>query len=418
MLRTPTRSALLVSFILAAAGPASAGVLGLSAGGTIDISALNVTSVGDMVLIDQRIWIADGATGGQLFAIVTATGLLHQTLDPAIVPGLTLGPDALAAVGVSSLFVFSSFGQSVAGRIGTGGTGSLQSTFPSSHDATGAAFGAGGLWIASGIVAGAGSTLNRLDTSTGVVLETVPIPGLTTRITDIAFDPYSQGLYALYEDDQLRQIDRTSGAILATQDLAPLLIGHNSIAGGIAFAPDGSQLYVSNGTGAGADSIVILNRSLAAEVCGSQFPASGCPCANPGAVGHGCANSLPGSLGALLTTSGVADVSADTLALRAVAMPPGTSALFFQGTASPATPVPFGDGALCVNGAVIRLATKSCPDGTAAFPAAGDPAIHVRGQVPAAITTRHYQTWYRNAASFCTASTFNLTNAVVVEWRP
>jgi hypothetical protein len=418
MPRTRNTAALLLPFAFATALPASAGVLSLTPAAPIDISALNIASVGDLALVDQRIWVADGTTGGDLYAVVTATGLLHQTVDPSIVPGLTLGPDALGHVGVFDLFVFSSFSQSVAGRISTSGAGSLQSTFPSSHGATGADFGAGGLWIAAGTTAGLGSTLMRLDTTTGVVLDTVPIPGLTARIADIAFDGYSGGLYALCEDDQLRQIDVTTGAILATQDLSPFLIGHNSVAGGLEIGVGGTKVYIAYGAGAGSDQILVFDRSLAAEACGSQFGASGCPCANPGAVGHGCANSLPGSLGALLTTTGAADVSADTLALHATAMPPGTSALFFQGTSSPATPVAFGDGALCVNGTVIRLATKACPDGTATYPAAGDAAIHVRGQIPSTNTRRHYQTWYRNAAAFCTASTFNLTNAVVVDWQP
>lgn len=418
MLRAQYSVALYASVAFATALPSSAGVLSLSPGGTIDISALNIPSVGDLAVVDQRIWIADGTTGGDLYAVVLATGLLHQTLDSALVPGLTLGPDALASVGVSSLFLFSSFSQSVAGRVSTSGTGSLQSTFPSSHDATGADFGAGGLWIAAGLVAGAGSTLKRLDTTTGEVLETVSVPGLTARIVDIAFDTYSGGLYALCEDDQLRQIDITTGAILATQDLAPFLIGHQSIAGGIDFGNGGAQLYVANGAGAGSDSIVILNRSFANEACGTQIGASGCPCANPGAVGHGCANSLPGSTGALLTTTGVARSSADTLVLHASGMPPGTSALFFQGTSSPTTPAPFGDGVRCVGGTIVRLGTHSSPDGTAIYPAVGDQPIHVRGNIPPAIARRFYQTWYRNAASFCTSATFNLTNVTTVDWIP
>jgi len=31
---------------------------------------------------------------------------------------------------------------------------------------------------------------------------------------------------------------------------------------------------------------------------------------------------------------------------------------------------------------------------------------------------KHYECWYRNAASFCTSGTFNLTNAVSVLWSP
>jgi hypothetical protein len=39
----------------------------------------------------------------------------------------------------------------------------------------------------------------------------------------------------------------------------------------------------------------------------------------------------------------------------------------------------------------------------------------VRGGV-AVPGTRYYQTWYRNAAAFCTVATFNLTNGVQIDW--
>lgn len=42
----------------------------------------------------------------------------------------------------------------------------------------------------------------------------------------------------------------------------------------------------------------------------------------------------------------------------------------------------------------------------------------MRGMVPAAGAVRYYQGWYRNAAAFCTASTFNLTNGLRVQWIP
>jgi hypothetical protein len=42
----------------------------------------------------------------------------------------------------------------------------------------------------------------------------------------------------------------------------------------------------------------------------------------------------------------------------------------------------------------------------------------VRGSVPAGGGVRTYQAWYRNAAAFCSAATFNLTNAVEVTWTP
>jgi hypothetical protein len=42
----------------------------------------------------------------------------------------------------------------------------------------------------------------------------------------------------------------------------------------------------------------------------------------------------------------------------------------------------------------------------------------VRGLIPLAGGTREYQCWYRNAAAFCTASTFNLTNGLEILWQP
>jgi len=102
-----------LALMLGVTNSASAGQLSLSSAGSIDISGLNIATVGDLALVDQRIWVSDGTNGV-------------------------------------------------------------------------------------------------------ILLETVPIPGLTARIADIAFDSDSGGLYALCEDDQLRRIDITSGAILAT----------------------------------------------------------------------------------------------------------------------------------------------------------------------------------------------------------
>ena len=52
-----------------------------------------------------------------------------------------------------------------------------------------------------------------------------------------------------------------------------------------------------------------------------------------------------------------------------------------------------------------------------ASPGPGDAPISVRGQVTSP-GARYYQVWYRNAAAFCTAATFNLTNGYEVTWTP
>jgi hypothetical protein len=63
----------------------------------------------------------------------------------------------------------------------------------------------------------------------------------------------------------------------------------------------------------------------------------------------------------------------------------------------------------------VRLATIANAGGFSRFPVAGGPTVSVRGQVTSP-GVLNYQVWYRNAASFCTPSTFNLTNGVEIVW--
>jgi len=118
------------------------------------------------------------------------------------------------------------------------------------------------------------------------------------------------------------------------------------------------------------------------------------------------------SAGALLGGSGSASSSNDTALLAGSGMP-NSSALYFQGTTQSFSL--FGDGFRCAGGTIVRLGTKTNASGASQYPAAGDPSIAVRGQVLAP-GTRAYQVWYRNAATYCTTSTFNLSNGVAVTW--
>jgi subtilisin-like proprotein convertase family protein len=152
--------------------------------------------------------------------------------------------------------------------------------------------------------------------------------------------------------------------------------------------------------------------------CFGDGSGTACPCANNGAAGNGCANSIDAN-GANLGVSGIASVASDTLVLLGTGMP-NSSALYFQGTSQAAAGAGtvFGDGKRCAAGSVIRLATKSNTGGGSQYPAVGDLPVSVKGLVPVAGGTRDYQVWYRNAAAFCTASTFNLSNGLEVVWTP
>lgn len=138
-----------------------------------------------------------------------------------------------------------------------------------------------------------------------------------------------------------------------------------------------------------------------------------CPCASS-QNSAGCTNSL--GTGGQLSVSGTASLSNDTLVLSGAGMP-DAPALYFQGGDFFNYGTAFGDGVLCVAGALRRLGILQNVSGSSQYPDAGDAPVSVQGLVT---TTglRYYQTWYRNAADFCTLARSNLTNAMAIEWGP
>ncbi len=152
--------------------------------------------------------------------------------------------------------------------------------------------------------------------------------------------------------------------------------------------------------------------------CFGDGSGTACPCGNASASGteSGCTNSI-GPAGKL-TADGHAAISGDTVVLRGSSMP-NSSALYFQGTAETAggAGAVFGDGLRCASGTIVRLGARSNVGGASTYPAAGDPSISQKGAVSAP-GVRTYQVWYRNAAAFCTPSTFNLSNGWRLTWAP
>jgi hypothetical protein len=145
---------------------------------------------------------------------------------------------------------------------------------------------------------------------------------------------------------------------------------------------------------------------------------AGCPCAQNGGNPGGCPNSL-NAAGAVLVGSGNPSISGDTVVLSGSGMPANSPGLYFQGTTTIAGGgAVFGDGKRCAGGTVVRLGTKVATAGGASSYPSGSPAIHIKGMLPAGGGTFTYQLWYRNAGAFCTPSTFNLTNGVVIFWIP
>lgn len=139
------------------------------------------------------------------------------------------------------------------------------------------------------------------------------------------------------------------------------------------------------------------------------------PCGND-SPGTGCLNST--GAGATLDGLGTTSVVTDDLLMSAASMPPNTSTLFFAGP-NP-TQAPFGDGLRCIGSPTYRLEVKTASaTGTASYgPGIAADLCTNFAQCMAAGSTFHFQVWYRNAANYCTASTFNLTNGVAVTYTP
>ena len=118
----------------------------------------------------------------------------------------------------------------------------------------------------------------------------------------------------------------------------------------------------------------------------------------PGGAGRGCPNSV--GAGAALSAAGTG--CANNVVLFGQFMPASSSAIYLSGTATTFGGTPFGDGVLCIGGALRRLATRVNVGGASAFPAPGSLTTLSAASLtmPCSGDVRHYQTYYRNAAPF------------------
>jgi hypothetical protein len=207
----------------------------------------------------------------------------------------------------------------------------------------------------------------------------------------------------------------TNGILMASLGTGGEAFGPNCYHG---VSSDDGHLFAFVFSNTSLTHIAVHDRTISFA---STFCAGGvtCPCGNNGSHGAGCENSF-GTGGARLAASGNASVTTDAFVLHADDMPPTTAVLFFQGTSkvNNGAGTVFGDGLLCVGGAVIRLGAKNAVNGSAVYGGpAGDIPISVRGAVTYGGLKRYYQAWYRNVdPGYCTASPFNLTNGVEMHW--
>jgi hypothetical protein len=134
-----------------------------------------------------------------------------------------------------------------------------------------------------------------------------------------------------------------------------------------------------------------------------------CPCGNGGNVDAGCDNAQ-GTGGVRLTASG--DPGLNTVALHGTGFPGSTfpTVLALRSPSAPSSPVPFGDGRLCLPSVVTPARVGSAR-------ASGGLSVHPLDHT-AGTGVFDYQLWYRNEpASFCNpAAAFNSSSAITIDW--
>jgi uncharacterized delta-60 repeat protein len=279
----------------------------------------------------------------------------------------------------------------------------------------------GKLLIGGGFTAYNGTPRNhiaRLNADGSLDASFNPGTGANSSVSSLALQPDGKvligGVFTTYNGTPRNRIARlnANGSLDASFNPGT---GANSTVRGLALQPDGKLLIGGGFTAYNGTPRTRLARLHAYEPYSTYCdgPTLACPCGNFGSAGNGCANSV-NAAGAHLAASGVASLANDTLLLAASGTP-NSNALYFQGTTQSASA--FGDGVRCAAGTIIRLGAKASIAGSSNYPGTGEQPVSVRGAVPAG-AVRHYQVWYRNAAAFCTPSTFNLTNGVSVNWAP
>jgi Tol biopolymer transport system component len=159
-----------------------------------------------------------------------------------------------------------------------------------------------------------------------------------------------------------------------------------------------------------------------APFCAGDGSGAACPCANSGAIGHGCENSASTG-GALLTANGAASLSSDSVQLTSAGEPADAFCIVLQGRTAIGA-VSFGDGLLCTGGPLTRLFLRRAAGGSLVVPRGTDPSLSARSAargdpIPLG-ATRNYQVHYRDpSASFCPnpqGGAFNVSNAIAIAW--
>jgi len=187
----------------------------------------------------------------------------------------------------------------------------------------------------------------------------------------------------------------------------------------VVFQSDATNLVPGDTNG--HTDIFVRDRSAASAfvfLCFGDGTGGTCPCSNTGSPGHGCENSAATG-GALLSGSGIASLSSDTVQLTSSSELTTALSIVLQGS-SVIAPANFGDGLRCAGGSLKRLYTKHAIGGVVTVPQAGDPSVSARsatlGDTIPLGATRAYQVYYRDPDLVFCPGGFNVSNAMAIAW--
>jgi hypothetical protein len=187
-----------------------------------------------------------------------------------------------------------------------------------------------------------------------------------------------------------------------------------------ALADEGNLAIGGRSESGGSNMLLILERPQARVLCVGDGLQAPCPCGNSSLLAQesGCLNSQ-GSAGHMID-QGAAHLAADTLQLATSGLLANGLCILAQGSVLHA-PNPFGDGLFCLGGALKRMYVRNANAGALLLPGPADPSLSLRsaqlGDPLASGSVRGYQVYYRDPSTlFCTAATFNVSNALRVEW--